>query len=73
MYVRKKLYIRGATEKYGGIVVCIGYGEREPIMGSGGFAPSGAQGQSLWSGNRPSSPPEAERNLAIHGSIFAEF
>ena len=37
--------------------------ESEPISGSGGGAPSGAQGQSPWSGGQ--SPPEAKRFLGI--------
>ena len=34
--------------------------EREPIMGYGGGAPSGVQGQSPWSGGHGAKPPEAE-------------
>jgi hypothetical protein len=37
--------------------------EREPNWGSGGFAPSGVQGQSPWSGGLGASPPEADDNL----------
>ena len=34
--------------------------ECEPIMGSGGCAPSGVHGQSPWCGVRGAKPPEAE-------------
>ena len=37
--------------------------EHEPIMGSGGKAPSGVQGQSPWSGGE--APAEAENILVI--------
>ena len=39
--------------------------EHEPMMGSGGRAPSGAQGQSPWSGSGGRSPTEAESILVI--------
>jgi len=42
--------------------------EREPIWGSGGFAPSGVQGRSPWSGGR--SPPEAEGIFMLRYGIF---
>jgi len=35
--------------------------EREPIWGSGGFAPSGVQGQSPWSGGLGGSPLKLTR------------
>ena len=38
------------------------YGEREPILGSEGYAPSGVQGQSPWSGGRS---PKAPLKLMI--------
>ena len=39
--------------------------ECEPIMGSGSGAPSGIQGQSLWSGGQGAKFPEAESFLTI--------
>ena len=40
--------------------------EREPIRGSGGYDPSGVQGQSPWSGAKP---PEADTLLAFWDCI----
>jgi hypothetical protein len=45
--------------------------EREPIWGSGGFAPSGVQGQSPWSGGQGAKPPEAD-DILILGYKFSE-
>ena len=43
--------------------------EREHISESGGYAPSGVQGQSPWSEGR--SPPEADGILLTETSHFA--
>ena len=41
--------------------------EREPIWGFGGFAHSGVQGQSPWSGGLCFRPPEAEWLFIVIG------
>jgi hypothetical protein len=45
--------------------------EREPVWRSGGFAPSGVQGQSPWSGGQGANPPEAN-DILILGYKFSE-
>ena len=45
--------------------------KREPKWGSGGFAPSGVQGQSPWWGARGARPPEAERVFVNRNHVLA--
>ena len=45
--------------------------EREPIMGSGGCAPSGVQGQSPWSGSRGEAPLKLNAFWCCHMSEMA--
>ena len=57
---RKSTGTKGAMGSFRGT-----HGEREPITGVEGRAPSGVPGQSPWSGGQGAKPPEAESFLAL--------